>query len=191
MGRAAGTLVALLLLTGAQAKAAELLSSQPPSPPPVWYGWQILVSDAVTAGTWIAADATGSRILAGVGAATYLVAPPIIHDRHGDFGKVLGSFGLRLGAPLVGALAGLGLASIFCDSAPSANDEPSLSHCQERGTVIGFFGAMVAVSIFDIARSRTTPSGLAPAHAKRSEPTWTPTATPTRSGAILGFAAIF
>jgi hypothetical protein len=77
------------------ARTGTPASSRSGPPEERWYGWQILISDA------------SSLVLAGfagpLGAAGYLVAPPLIHVSHGQGMRALASVGLRIGLPLAGA----------------------------------------------------------------------------------------
>ena len=185
-------LLVALALGGRSARAQESPpTAQPVLPPsaPVWYGWQILIADAAVAGTWIAADETGSMKLDALGALGYLIAAPAIHGAHGRARSVASSVLLRLGAPLVGALVGFLIASGSCSQPSSpANAEISDSACEGQGAYIGLFTAMAAVSIFDIARAWQTPGEI---DWQPSRAAWTPAVAPTSSGAMLGMIGRF
>lgn len=47
--------------------------------------------------------------LASMGLGTYLLGGPVVHAAHGNWGRALGSLGLRSGAPILGAVLGVGL----------------------------------------------------------------------------------
>jgi len=76
------------------------------------YGSHTFLVDAsfiglgIAAGSIANADITAARILGGIAAAGYLLGPPIVHLLHRQGGAAGGSFALRLGAPLGGALLG-------------------------------------------------------------------------------------
>lgn len=74
-----------------------------------WYGWQNLLVDAGSIVVFaVGADAdSGSLMALGVGG--YFAGGPIVHAAHGHGGKAWGSFGLRAGMPLGGALIGAGI----------------------------------------------------------------------------------
>lgn len=57
------------------------------------------------------ADGEHSEELAVAGLMAYVFVPPTIHGTHGRAGAALGSLGLRVGAPILGAV----VASASCD----------------------------------------------------------------------------
>ena len=84
-----------------------------------WYGWQTLTTDAASVtflvGFGVAAgrsnnDAT-ETVFASACAGAYFLGGPIVHAAHGNWGRAAGSLGLRVGAPFVGSLLGLVIAS--------------------------------------------------------------------------------
>jgi hypothetical protein len=74
-----------------------------------WYGWQTLIADGVSQALLIGGSIAGSSPVADIGAAGYLFGAPIVHAVHGRVGWGAVSFGIRLGAPLVLSLVGLGV----------------------------------------------------------------------------------
>ena len=82
-----------------------VVSVQAPRPERSWYGWQVWAADAATLAL---AQACVSK--SGVDdclwtVAGYLLAGPIIHGVHNGPERVLGSLALRIGAPLLAAVA--------------------------------------------------------------------------------------
>jgi hypothetical protein len=162
-----------------------------PLPTPEWYGWQILIADAAVASTWVVADRTGSGKLALLGTFGYLLATPIIHGEHDRLGAAVSSVALRLGAPLMGAFIGLLVETNQCVN-PNAGDEISgFSPCEATGAEVGLFGAMIAVSIFDIARATTTPGEASWRPSRDPGPAWSPVVVPTSSGTTVGLVGRF
>ncbi len=97
-----------------------------------WYGYATLLVDGAAIAAGISSENPAFWVTG------YLVGPPIVHLVHGSGGGAAGSFGLRLGAPLLGGLllfplgggygAALGLAlgvlvAILVDSAAIAHRE--------------------------------------------------------------------
>lgn len=76
-----------------------------------WYGWQTLASDAASLGIVLSLrDPTATKI----GVLSYLTVPPLIHVANGNYAPGLGSLGLRLLAPPVGAVLGLAVGAAVC-----------------------------------------------------------------------------
>jgi hypothetical protein len=74
-----------------------------------WYGWQIIPIDAAALGVIAVALALGEDAVpapAVIALGAYAVGGPIVHLVHGRPLIALGSFGLRVGMPAVGALVG-------------------------------------------------------------------------------------
>ncbi|HEY3237794.1 MAG TPA: hypothetical protein VGJ84_23945, partial [Polyangiaceae bacterium] len=82
-------------------------------PTRTWYGWQILIADAASATLFGVGAATGSSEATTAGIIGYLAAPAVVHFAHKRVGVGFGSFGIRVGGPLAGALTGL-LACASC-----------------------------------------------------------------------------
>jgi hypothetical protein len=111
-----------------------------------WYGWQTLVSDAISVVLLAAAvDSGGDEDgvqggLAGIGILGYAVGAPLVHAGHGHAGKALGSVSLRIVAPIAGAFVGFGMAD--CDGYDQE------SYCGLDAAAEGFLlGALAAVVI--------------------------------------------
>lgn len=99
-----------------------------------WYGWQTLVLDGVAIVT--------TPIVPALGVGIYMFAPPLVHVGHGRPLVGLGDFGLRVGAPLGGALAG-GLVAAAADCKGE--------FCVLGGAAIGFFVGLVTAVTIDAA----------------------------------------
>lgn len=158
---------------------------QTPPPPPAatkWYGYQIMLSDAVS----IALLFSGGPGPAGA-LTVYAASPPIIHVVNGRYGLAVASPLLRLVLPVVGGLVGAGGESC----------QPDESFCKLGGFVVGAgIGAAVAMIVdwslawTPVAAAPSSPSQTDPEqHAK---PARTPTITftsaavvPTNDGARL------
>jgi hypothetical protein len=71
-----------------------------------------LLVDGASIGLFIAGAAGDASPLVGLGAAGYFLGSPIVHFAHGRPGAAVGSLGLHLGLPVIGA--GIGLAAADC-----------------------------------------------------------------------------
>jgi hypothetical protein len=134
-----------------------------------WYGWQTAGSDVGVIGLWIAAylvDEAKSgatswqtydaavNVLVWSGVAVYALGAPAIHLAHGNGRKALGSFGLRAGLPIAGAIAGALIGSVACGS-----DDNDFISCPVVFGVLGFVGGGIAAPIVDgtvLARETVT-----------------------------------
>jgi hypothetical protein len=67
-----------------------------------------LILDGIALGLVVVGASGESGEVAVLGVGTYLLGPPIAHAAHGNGGRAWGSFGLRLGMPVGGALVGAG-----------------------------------------------------------------------------------
>lgn len=110
-----------------------------------WYGWQTLTSDAISIGVFAAGmgdeDSKGATFAGFFG---YLFGGPIIHGMHRQTGKSLGSFGLRAGLPIVGAI--VGYESEGCDRSKHEPDDGYL--CGFERAVTGFLlGTAIAIAV--------------------------------------------
>lgn len=139
------------------APPAPQYSTTPPAPPAptpprrYWYGWQTLIADAVALGVASAADPRNGRRegLLYTGAVLYVLGGPFVHFMQEEPGKALGSAGLRIGAPLAGALAlgGPGFAN---------SREPD--ETANYGAILGFsLGIAAAVATDAAALARKAP----------------------------------
>jgi hypothetical protein len=136
-----------------------------------WYGWQMLVADAVALGLMLAA--TDDAGLAG--AVLYLGSGPVIHGAHGRGEALAGSLGLRLGAPVAGGALG---------NATCTDRTGSLACVEETaiGILLGM-GVAVAIDAALLAREPAPPRREAE-RAVRLAPALT--LTPGRASLSLG-----
>jgi hypothetical protein len=158
-------------------------ADEPPAPPAEtrWYGWQTGLADLGVIGLWAASGAldghgttTGGEALGLLGLAGFALAAPIVHAAHDRGWTALGSLGLRVGAPVAGALAGYGWGSLICD----AHDDSDIP-CPGAWAILGLVGGLLTASIVDtavLAREPVHPGGLS----------LTFTGAPVRGGGALG-----
>lgn len=151
-GYTGGSLVGL---GGVAAIDAALLAwdRERPEPGPTrsWYGWQLLVVDtaAITTGIVLGArkptNDAGERIEPVVapwamGYLVGLVAGPVVHFAHGNWGTGFISLGARaLAGPM---FAVMGVAGYCAATA-------GVSHCSETGALYGLLGGLAIVDVFD------------------------------------------
>jgi hypothetical protein len=111
-----------------------------------WYGWQTLLSDAVSVGLMVSAANGHADERGSVGAFGYALGGPIIHLAHGHAGKAGGSLGLRLGAPVVGVLIGFGI-----DDCERTNGHREDEWCGFEGAIGGFIVGIALAVLVDAA----------------------------------------
>ncbi|MDB4933743.1 MAG: uncharacterized protein JWP87_715 [Labilithrix sp.] len=97
-----------------------------------WYGWETLMADgislvvvpAVAIAVVPSRNGDNGGTAVGLAAASYALAPPIVHLAHGRPGIAAASLGLRLGVPVGGAMLGAAVAGdcggSFCRLGPAA-----------------------------------------------------------------------
>jgi hypothetical protein len=145
-----------------------------------WYGAPILIADAAAAGAILASVYFRSDTLIGAGLVSFAGVPPVVHALHRRGGRGLGSLGLRLGLPIVGAFIGGGLV------------DRSKCHIEDDGCVLagvltgaGIGMALAAIAdqflAFDRHETRAKPSAFAIA----------PTLSVGRTGGSVGLAGAF
>lgn len=106
----------------------------------VWYGRQTLVVDGLSASFLLTGMATETPELSVTGGLGYIFGGPIVHWAHGEVGRGFGSFGIRLGMPVLGAI-------LF--SPLDSGDQPS-----GRGpsaSAAGFGLGMVGAVLMDVS----------------------------------------
>jgi hypothetical protein len=146
---------------------ASVAPSAPPAQPPaprLWYGWQTLALDGtLLVGSVVllhlGSDTNSDVIdtLAWTPAIAFVTGGPAIHLFHGEPWRALGSFGLRLGLPVVGGAVGVGL---FASCSGTRSD----GNCGLGQIVGGFAAGVLAASLIDgllVARESARPSGVA------------------------------
>ena len=76
-----------------------------------WYGWQVMAADLAAIGLLGAAIGTNHgpapAVLASLGAATFLLVPPLLHLEHGSPGDARASFLLRAVPVVLGIVGGV------------------------------------------------------------------------------------
>jgi hypothetical protein len=129
------------------------------------YAAHTLIVDGIALGVFLAGAASESDELMMLGVATYGLGPPVVHASHGRFGRAWGSFGVRVGAPLLGVQVG------------------GYEHFIE-GAAVGV-AAAIAIDALLLARK----PGPTPAPAARVQ--LVPALRASRSGVSLGMAGLF
>jgi hypothetical protein len=71
--------------------------------PTRWYGYQLLLADALSVGLIYAGAGSDTGALATAGVGGMFLGAPIVHAVQGEPGRAFGSLGLRLAMPLAGA----------------------------------------------------------------------------------------
>jgi hypothetical protein len=153
-----------------------------------WYGWQTFAVDGVAAGLFVGAVADQhNTALFGVSAITFGFGAPAIHVAHGHWDLALGSLGLRIIGPLLGAALG----SQF--DVHTSNDGPGAADSSSKWTAAGVaIGGLVA-SVTDglaLAYDAQIPTSVRPRNQLlRAEPF--PQLMVLRHGAGLGYSGRF
>jgi hypothetical protein len=89
--------------------APPITTTTEPPPPVVrasrpssgWYGWQTLIADGASAAVLTGGLVSWTVEPTVIGYAGFLFGTPVVHAIHGNYGRMLGSFGLRLLLPAV------------------------------------------------------------------------------------------
>jgi len=113
-----------------------------------WYGWQTLAVDAAGLAVMsVAVSHTGqpgSNVapLFSVGAGVYAFGPPVVHALQGRATVALEDVGLRLGAPVVTGLIGVGVGELMASGChPPPGD--FINGCALEPIWTGIIGAFV------------------------------------------------
>ena len=119
--------------------------------PTHWYGWQILASDAAsllvaTVGS-AESSGSGSGTFAAVGVLGYAAAPAVIHLLHDQGARALGSVGMRVAFPAVGAFIG-------AEAASGCGDGSEENWCQFGWGATGFLIGTISAIALDAALAR-------------------------------------
>lgn len=150
------SLVVLLLARSVQAADPPSVSGADSAPPQrrEWYGWQTVLVDVASLG--LGATLTGLRgsgssgrdvgNIAGVlTVTTFALGGPVVHAAHAQWEKAGASLGLRLGAPIAGALGGFLVGAASCPH--DQRDVP----CAAIGAGFGLFAGAATAIIVDAA----------------------------------------
>lgn len=189
--------LALLAVPAAAARADALTWGGPPGTAPslplpkvtreVSYSHQTLILDgiagALVVGAFFQDDPYASILLVSLGAQVYLLGPPIVHFANRQVGNGFKSAALRVGLPMLGAIAGGMLGpkdAVACDVGSSCPDPEEST----VGLLVGLgFGALAAVIVDAryIARKRVVVSA----------PSFAPTVGYNRTGFTVGLGGSF
>jgi hypothetical protein len=158
--------------------------SDAPATTRVFYGWQNLGVDAASIALLAVSmdtdDDGAGKVGASLALGGYLFGSPIVHAMHGNTGRALGSFALRLGVPIaLGALTW------------AVEDHPS---CEGTEDVLCGLGAAVMPVYMGIlgAGAVMLIDDFGMAHAEQpAAPVWTPTVQASRGGMTFGLAGTF
>lgn len=104
-----------------------------------WYGWRTGLVDAAAVGLMVAGGFSDGAVVA-AGVATYAFVPPVVHAVHRNGVGMMASLGLRIGAPISGALVGALAADCL-----TGEESCGLGH-----VISGFFVGMLTASIVDV-----------------------------------------
>jgi hypothetical protein len=80
-----------------------------------WYGWQTLSVDGASLAVLIGGASADAGAIAGIGALGAVAGAPVVHVIHDRPGAAVGSLGLRLALPIIGAAVGAGAANCSKD----------------------------------------------------------------------------
>jgi hypothetical protein len=156
----------------------------PPTTETRSYRGQLVAADSAALMAGIVAGGSGIELddeLRGIGVGTFLLAAPMIHAANGHGLRALGSLGLRLALPTLGAALGVHLqtrSSSQCTLGGLCHDA-----VPQGGLVIGIgIGALTAVVVDTWLLAKPT---------KVTRSGWAPTASPTRGGATVGLTGRF
>ncbi len=129
---------------------------QTESPPERWYGWQTLIVDAAAAGAFVAGAGNHIDALSATGMILYGAGPPVVHGLHGRLGPAFEDLALRLVAPVLTALIGVGIEDAMT---PDCSDTGDICLRGLAGGLAGLaigYGAAVAIDAAVLARERET-----------------------------------
>jgi hypothetical protein len=140
--RLSSTVLVFILCMG----VAPPASADPAPAESSWYGWQTLIVDAGSVA--VAALGWEKQALSAVGVGGYLLGGPIVHAVHGRGISAAGSLGLRLAAPLVGAVIGYEAGGGACQRAKETDrtdpaDGLGAAFGALAGASVGVLGAII------------------------------------------------
>lgn len=152
-----------------------------------WYGYQIWAADAVSGALFLSAvEDHHNTALFGTSAVTFGLGAPAIHFAHREWAMALGSFGLRVAGPLLGALIG------SQGDERSQDDSGSGSGSSTKWTTLGIALGGIASSALDgSVLAYDTQPRTASAYQASSFADAIPQVTVRRRGLSLGCAIPF
>lgn len=183
-GRRAGAALLAGALAFALATSAHADDRVSPETLGAWYGWQTLLSDATATGLFfVAASLDDAKYTSGsyetyqemanvtvaLSLATYVLGAPAIHLLHDQRQEAAGSFALRLGLPLAGALAGGLIANASCGNGHD-NEIP----CAFVGGLLGVLAGGASAIVLDAVVLAREPAGRSTG--RRVQPAFVPAA---------------
>jgi hypothetical protein len=110
------------------------------------YAGHTLAADGAALGAMLLGGAGQAVPLITMGLGLYVLGAPTVHMVHDRAGVGLGSLGLRVGAPLLGAA--IGVAAADC---PSARDDNGFNYCGLDEAAVGVLLGMAAAVTIDAA----------------------------------------
>jgi hypothetical protein len=177
----------------------QVLAAVPATRETTWYGWQTLAADAAGLAVMsVAVSHTGqpgSNIgpLFSVGAGVYAFGPPAVHALQGRPSAALEDVALRLGAPLVTGLIGVGAGELMasgCHPQPGGFINGCALEPIATGIVGAFVGYVSAVAIDASVLSHAPAAKAAPSSASGIR--WAPqVGLSPRGDANVGVAGSF
>ncbi|MEI9953082.1 MAG: hypothetical protein WDO74_29900 [Pseudomonadota bacterium] len=134
--------------------------SNPPQAARRWYGWQTFAADGVAGTVFLAAVADDhNTTLFALSGLSFGLGAPVIHLSHGNWQVALGSLGLRVAGPFVGALIG------SQSDIRVSEDATSTDRSSKWGVAGAAIGGLVASAIDGLLLSYDTRvSSPAPPH---------------------------
>ncbi|HEX3773853.1 MAG TPA: hypothetical protein VHV51_05265 [Polyangiaceae bacterium] len=155
------------------------------SVPRRWYGWQTFASDGVAAGLFLGAVADDhNTALFGASGLTFAIGAPVVHLSHGQWEMALGSVGLRVVAPLIGAVIG------SSQDGKTTSDMSAGGGTSTKWTTTGVAIGGVVASAIDglvLAYDARPARSAIPAHHQLLEIDFSPHITLTHHGAAIWF----
>lgn len=146
--------VASLMIAQSEARAdessAETTHSSAPSTnaalptATTWYGHQVLAADLASVGFIVAGAAADQPSVAWIGLGGLALGGPAVHLVHDRPGTALGSLGLRLGLPVLGAVVGHTAAGT-CRERPDSRS--LLGDCFLHGFAEAAAGSMIGMGV--------------------------------------------
>jgi hypothetical protein len=148
-----------------------------------WYGWQILIADASSAGLVLASTrlSSGQGFALVPGLVGYAVGGPFVHEElHRQHGKAAASVILRVAALPVGAAVGWAVATLTYSRRNQSGLDAAFGGLNGlAGLVFGAGVGMLTASVFDVALLGWRPVSTADVSTARRAPS--PTFLPSAS----------
>jgi hypothetical protein len=120
------------------------LSSSPARAEEKWYGLQVAAPDVVGWVLVVVGAQSDNMGAVALGVGGIVLGGPIVHTAHDNWGRAAASFGLRVGAPIVGASLGAAVGAASGGGGKGALDAIAFA-------IVGAGVGYVAAAAFDIA----------------------------------------